>query len=224
MNKRTVLITGCSSGLGPALTRSLRNRECIVIPHYRHQLGDGKFLVTSGDLTDPVARDEILSSVRTHSVNVFVNNAAVMHSEPLHLQSHEDIEDMLETNVVAQMLLLRDIYEEFRVRGNCIIVNISSIACTDIRYNEAVYAASKAAVSTFIKAIQRDASMSGVFAMNVYLGAMATRMASSRPDFHRLLKPDAVANTIADIITSPGIKYRPCELTIRRQADDHDDS
>jgi short-subunit dehydrogenase len=144
---RRCLVTGATSGIGLAAVSALRAAGADVIATGVEDL----------DLAVPGAAAGLAS--RTEAVDVLVNCAGVGH-----FGSSVDVDaaSMFALNVIAPIELAQAFVPPMRSRGAGHVVNVGSIVGHVGRANEAVYAASKAALAIFTESLREELRGSGV--------------------------------------------------------------
>lgn len=160
---RTVLITGCSSGIGLDMARTLRARGWRVLAACRRP-EDAARLAEEGleslvlDYADPesVARavDETLSRTGGR-LDALVNNGAFAIPAPLEDIPREGMREIFETNLIGWHDLTRRLLPALREsRGR--VVNVSSVlGFLSLRYRGA-YNATKFALEGWSDALRRE--------------------------------------------------------------------
>jgi len=206
---KSIVITGCGSGLGKALYQSASHKY-VVFPHYRK----GHFGLT-GDITDVRFLDKFTEYLYEANADVFINNAGVYCGGPLEDTSDKLIEETISTNLTSQILLIKRAYNFFKVQGQGLIININSLSGIFPSKNESIYSATKFALKGFSKSLQIEAIGTGVEIIDVYPGAIQTRMTESRPNYDSLMRVDEVAEQIIDLISNK--KHYVNELILRKR-------
>jgi len=205
------LITGSTRGLGLHLALRMVAHELQrynVILHGRAEsdlaqaadkLHERGALVeaVAGDLLNLDTIDRLIEMADQKGISVLVNNAAVYLNGSTGVNHSRQIIETIGVNLIAPMLLSRGCLETLR-RKHGIVVNINSMAAHSPGKGEAVYAASKAGLEGFSKAWKLETLP--VRVMDVFIGAMNTRMALGRPNPELLIKPEAAAEAIASAI------------------------
>lgn len=153
----TWLITGCSSGLGLALTREVQQHGHTVIATSR-QPSRTPDLVTEVkanggewhalDVDDATAAGVLVGRLEAsgHKIDVLVNNAGYVLFGAVEQLSDEERRRLMETMYFGPSRLIQALVPRMRQRRFGIIVNISSGAALDGRDGMGGYAAAKAAL------------------------------------------------------------------------------
>ena len=161
---RTALVTGANGGIGSALVTAFTEQGYRVLGLDQQAEDDsGCSAYTSCDL-ERCARDESYLAERIAEVeallgdgglNVLVNNAALQLLGRTDSVTSGDWQRVLNTNVVAPFLLLRDLLAHVEtVKGS--VVNITSIHAHLTKPGFALYATSKSALEGLTRALAVD--------------------------------------------------------------------
>ncbi|XP_021233886.1 retinol dehydrogenase 8 isoform X3 [Numida meleagris] len=168
MAPRTVLITGCSSGIGLALAVRLardKQRRFRVIATVRNVSRSGALVAAAGsalgrtlevkqlDVCDEASIRACLDSIPGRRVDVLVSNAGVGMIGPLECQSLAAMQGLMDTNFFGLVRLVKEVLPDMKRRRSGHIVVISSVmGLQGIVFND-VYAASKFAVEGFCESL-----------------------------------------------------------------------
>jgi len=158
MSGRTVVLTGGTAGIGAALAQQLRKSGDRVVVIGRRASGDA----VAVDLRNSDAPAEVqsgLDRLGVSSWNVLIHNAAVGWVGAFPEQTAECIRDLLETNVWAPIALTRRLLPQASPHAR--IVFVSSPVAHWPSSDYSVYAASKAALEAFARALRAERSFAG---------------------------------------------------------------
>ena len=207
-----ILITGCGSGLGLSLSK---NKNHTIFPHYRTgDTSNQDFLI--GDLNEPSFLNRFSDFIVDKNVEVFINNAGVYLGDSLENNSDEQIVNTLTTNLITPILLTKRVFSYFKNKGSGLIVNINSLAGKTPSAKESIYCASKFGLHGFSKSLQIEAIGTNIEIVDLYPGAIQTRMTSHRPNHNSLMSPDDVSELIYDVVDN-NKSYYLNEIVIRRK-------
>jgi short-subunit dehydrogenase len=169
--RHRAVITGAGGGIGAAIARRLApgadalilvGRRAAPLQALRAELPVPVQLVC-GDLTEAATLAAIESAARAAGgVNLLVNNAGVSGFHSFGTQPADAIRAMLDTNLLAPMLLTRQLLPQLLQAPSAQIVNIGSVLGSLGFPGFAAYGASKAGLAGFSQALRRELSDTGV--------------------------------------------------------------
>ncbi len=195
------VVTGASTGLGEAIAREVASRQYnVLLTARRHEkltklaaeiesTHGVQTAVAVCDLSTGLAGAEAVhraSSRLPGSVDFVAVNAGFAAEGGLVEMAGSTLEDMLEVNVVSTARLCQLYAADFvqnagegrRRRGGKILVSGSIIASSAVPF-AATYAASKAFVRSFTRALRAEVRRAGVTVTLLEPGAIATDFAST---------------------------------------------
>jgi all-trans-retinol dehydrogenase (NAD+) len=222
---RTVLITGGASGIGLLVGRRVLSHHAghlviwdvdkAALDQAMVELGreGGRVSAVHVDITDPQQVRQALRAIEAggHSIDILVNNAAIVVGRPFVDHSSSDITQTMHVNAVAPMLLTRELLPGMIARGGGHIVNIASAAGMVSNPRMSVYASSKWAMIGWSDSLrlELEASTSGVRVTTVAPYYVHTGMfAGVRSPVIPILAPERVAEAIVSAITRDRIFVR----------------
>ncbi|MEN5199226.1 SDR family oxidoreductase [Pseudomonas wadenswilerensis] len=181
----SVLITGCSSGIGLALAEAFKNAGFEVWATAR-KASDVQRLAANGfnarqlDVNDPAALSQLASELeqRGQGLDVLINNAGYGAMGPLLDGGVEAMRRQFETNVFAVVGVTRALFPALR-QNKGLVVNIGSVSGVLVTPFAGAYCASKAAVHALSEALRLEVAPFGVRVMEVQPGAIASQFASN---------------------------------------------
>jgi short-subunit dehydrogenase len=183
----TALVTGASSGIGVELARELarRGRGVTLVARRRPEMErlaeelrrlGVRVEVLPADLTDPVARTELLAEVERLGlvVDVLVNNAGASTMGPVHRSDPGAELRMVELDVVAVVDLCTRVLPGMVGRGRGAVLNVASTAAFQPLPGQAGYGACKAFVLSYTRSLGGELRGTGVRATAVCPGPVDT--------------------------------------------------
>jgi short-subunit dehydrogenase len=189
----TALITGASAGIGREFACQLADRAAILLLVARreerlHELRDElqahhPKLQIEIHRTDLARRDEVESLLgwierQGFHPDLLINNAGLGDLGAFASSDPEKVEQILQVNVVALTRLTRALLPQMIARGRGAILNVSSSASFLPIPNFAVYAATKAYVTSFSEALRGELHGSGIHVSALCPGPVKTEFTS----------------------------------------------
>jgi len=179
---KTVLITGCSSGLGKTTARHFAAQGWNVIATMRkpdQSLAAGypdQMLVLPLDVTNPASIETAIAAgiARFGHIDTVVNNAGISVVSIFEATAKETIRGIFETNVFGVMNVMQAVIPHLRDHGGGTIVNITSgvgLAAVPLL---ALYTATKHAVEGLSESLSYELESQNILVKLVEPGAMRT--------------------------------------------------
>jgi 3-oxoacyl-[acyl-carrier protein] reductase len=219
---RNVVVTGGSRGIGQAITRRLLDSGYRVHAIARNAPADSptcaNFIFHACDLAETDRLAPLVSEIRSQHGAIYglVNNAGASSEGLLAMMPVSQIERLIRLNVLAPILLTRQILRGMLSDGAGRIVNISSIMAFTGYSGLAVYGATKSSMIGFTRSLAREVGPAGITVNAIAPGFVETQMTQSlnqehreriirRSALHRLTEVDDVASAV-EFLLSDGAK------------------
>lgn len=196
MDKKTVLITGATSGIGEACALRFAQGGCRVIATGRSKerldslkeqleaLGT-EVLTLCFDVRDRQAATRAVSSLpeEWRGIDILVNNAGLaLGLEPEYEGSFDDWETMIDTNIKGLLTMTRLIVPGMVARNRGHVINIGSVAGDAAYAGGNVYCATKGAVKLLSDGLRIDVAKTAVRVTTIKPGLVQTHFSNTR--FH----------------------------------------
>lgn len=221
MTKRLALVTGGTRGIGAAISTTLAADGYAVVAAYAgNDAKASAFHAATGipvarwDVADFAAcRDGVARIADTYGpVEVLVNNAGITRDGTLHKMTPEQWRAVIDTNLGGCFNMCHAVIDKMRARGFGRIVNISSINGQAGQFGQTNYAAAKAGIIGFTKALALEGAAKGITVNAVAPGYTATDMVSAVPPdilgkiiekipVGRLGQPDEIARAVRFLVS-----------------------
>jgi 3-hydroxy acid dehydrogenase / malonic semialdehyde reductase len=193
MEKRIVLITGATSGIGEATALLLaeNNFKLILCGRRKDRLDALKaslspateILTLEFDVRDREAVKKAISELPDawKKIDVLINSAGNAHGlDPIQTGNVDDWDAMIDINVKGLLYVCHEVVPGMAERKSGHVVNIGSIAGKEVYPNGNVYSASKFAVDALTRGMRIDLNASGVKVTSINPGMVETEFSLVR--------------------------------------------
>lgn len=170
--KWRLVLTGASGGIGQAIALALATRceWLVLVGRNTHalallerQLGGHKVQIVKGDLTQATTLDQVAECARRlGGANLLINNAGANDFHAFQTQDAAALRGLLDTNLLAPMLMTQHLLPQLRQAGQAQIVNVGSLFGYLGYPGFAGYCASKAGLRGFTQALRRELADTGI--------------------------------------------------------------
>jgi 3-oxoacyl-[acyl-carrier protein] reductase len=188
LSGRVALVTGASRGIGRAIAERLAAQGSLVVAAARGEharavvetiaAAGGQAEAVSLDITEEGASARLVASTleRHTRIDILVNNAGIARDQLMLRMKREDWDGVLATNLTGAFVLTQAVLKPMiRQRGGRII-SISSVVAQRGNAGQANYAASKAGLIGFTKAVALEVASRGITVNVVAPGLIETDM------------------------------------------------
>jgi 3-oxoacyl-[acyl-carrier protein] reductase len=235
---KVALVTGASRGIGAAIALKLARQGTMVVGTATSAAGAdaiGAALAAVGlsgggmvmNVNDTTQVDQALERIAAEfgDVAILVNNAAITRDNLLLRMKEEEWDDILSTNLKSVYRLSKQVLRGM-MKARCgRIINITSVVGATGNAGQANYAAAKAGIVGFSKALAREVGSRNITVNCVAPGFIDTDMTRALPDTQRsamigqiplgrLGTPDDVAAAVAFLATPEAGYITGCTLHV----------
>jgi len=193
----TVLVTGCSSGIGAAMARELKQRGHRVYATARRAetlapLSAHGIETLALDVNDEATIAAAFDKVRADAgqLDMLVNNAGFSQVGAVLDLSREDLRRQYETNVIAPVAVTRAALPLLRAaaarNGESMVVNIGSIVGVFTTPFAGAYCSSKAAIHSLSDAMRMELKPFGIQVVMVQPGGVKSAFGDHAEEAVRL--------------------------------------
>ena len=187
LDGKTALITGATGGIGSAIARALHSQGAEVIlsgtrqgslTELAHELSDRAHPIAA-DLSDKSSIDSLIkqiSDISTDGVDIVINNAGIVRDNLLVRMKDEEWNQVLDINLFAGYKLTQGLMRGMMKRRWGRIIGISSVVGTTGNPGQANYAAAKAGMIGFSKALAQEVATRGITVNVIAPGMIQTAM------------------------------------------------
>ena len=160
------LITGGSRGIGKAAAKLFADRGYEVLLPTRQEL----------DLLDGNSVDRFVERMALESIDTVVNNAGINEIDLLENVSDARLEQMLMTDLISPIRLLRGLIPQLRKSPAGRIVNIGSVWAVVSKQGRSIYSAAKNGLHGITNALAIELSEAGILVNTVCPGFTRTEL------------------------------------------------
>ena len=191
---KTAIVTGASRGIGRGIATLLASRGAHVIAGARgqnaaetvaeiQQVG-GRAELASVDVTDAASIGALVSGAleRHGRIDVLVNNAGIARDNLMLRMKRGDWDEVLATNLTSAFTAVQAVLKPMIKQRGGRIISISSVVGETGNAGQANYAASKAGLIGFSKALAREVASRNITVNVVAPGLIATDMTKAISD------------------------------------------
>ncbi|HWT53475.1 MAG TPA: acetoacetyl-CoA reductase [Rhodocyclaceae bacterium] len=221
--KRVALVTGGMGGIGEVVCCKLAQMGYRVVTTYSPKNGKAEeWLVAMREQgfefaaypCDVADYDDCAACVARVTaeigpVDVLVNNAGITRDVTFRKMSKADWDTVIHTNLDSVFNMTKQVMDGMSERGWGRVINVSSVNAQKGAFGQTNYAAAKAGMNGFTKALALEVAKKGVTVNTISPGYVGTRMVTAIPKevldskilpqipLGRLGKPDEVAGLVA---------------------------
>ncbi len=225
---KVVLVTGASRGIGAAIADMLGEQGAVIIGTATSESGaekisarlaeksiNGKGMVLN--VTDAESVKSLIKSIQDEfgAPAILVNNAGITKDNLLMRMSEDEWFDVINTNLSAVYRLSKACLRGMMKARWGRIINISSVVGSMGNAGQSNYAATKAGVAGFARALAKEVGSRGITVNTVAPGFIDTDMTKELSDeqkqlmlgqiaLGRLGQPEEIASVVAFLASDAG--------------------
>jgi 3-oxoacyl-[acyl-carrier protein] reductase len=195
LNGRVAVVTGGSRGIGRGIAELLAERGAAIAVAYRDaeesaqgvvervRNAGGRAWAGRCNVADEAAVKAFFASVEREigRPDILVNNAAITRDTHILLMDTARWDDVLHVNLQGAYFCTRAVIRGMLLQGWGRIINVSSPSARMPLAGQTSYAASKAGLEGFTRALSRDVAAKGVLVNAVAPGLIDTDMLAEMP-------------------------------------------
>jgi 3-oxoacyl-[acyl-carrier protein] reductase len=196
LSNKTALVTGATGGLGASIAKALHSQGAnvvlsgtreAVLQELASELGAHAF-VAACNLSDSAEVDGLMAKAEAAAgapVDILISNAGLTRDGLLMRMKDEDWETVIKVNLEAYFRLSRSAMKGMMKRRFGRIIGIASVVGVTGNPGQANYAASKAGMIGFSKALAQEVASRNITVNTVAPGFIASPMTDVLNDTQR---------------------------------------
>jgi 3-oxoacyl-[acyl-carrier protein] reductase len=187
LNGKRALVTGSSSGIGEAISKSLAAEGVAVVVHGRREAqaervarqivaAGGKAVVAIGDLSSDAGADGVAKVVygAFGGADILVNNAGAFPHKPWLESTAADWNSVYNQNVGSMVRLITRLVPGMKQRGWGRVISLASVVATMPFSGGPAYAATKSANANLAVSLAKELAGTGITSNAVSPGMIVT--------------------------------------------------
>lgn len=195
LNKRIVLVTGATGGLGTAMCKELYKDGYHVVGNYHTKEKADKWMKTMkdegfdiqlfyGDVSDFDSAGDMIRKIEQEigPIDTLVNNAGITRDGRLINMKKEDWYAVINTNLNSVFNCSRNVLDGMIQRKFGRIINISSVNGQRGQFGQTNYSAAKAGMHGFTKSLAMEVAKYGITVNTISPGYIGTDMVMAVPE------------------------------------------
>ena len=180
--KKTIIITGSSSGIGYSLAEFFGKKGYSVYGFSRKEVRSAYFTTIPTDITD---NEQVKASVakvieREGRIDILINNAGMGMVGAVEDATKDEISRLFHLNLIGAVQMISAVMPSMRAQRSGQIINISSIGSEMGLPFRGFYSASKSALDKVTEALRYEVAPWGVQVCALHLGDIKTNIADHR--------------------------------------------
>lgn len=195
--EKIAIVTGASRGIGRAIALDLAAHGAAVVVNYNSSAGEanslvqqiesdgGRALAVQADVSQFEQAQQLVKTAQQHfgGIDILVNNAGTTRDMLLMMMKEDDWDTVLDTNLKSIFNCCKAVLRPMmRQKRGGRIINISSIVGIAGQGGQTNYAASKAGIIGFTKALAKEMGPRQITVNAVAPGYFPTALTADLPD------------------------------------------
>jgi 3-oxoacyl-[acyl-carrier protein] reductase len=203
---KTAVVTGGSRGIGRAICLELARRGCDIAFNYSRSADQAGQLVSemtglgrkarafAVNSADSAAVESMVGQVRSEfgRIDCLVNNAGIVRDKLLLAMTEAEWDEVLDTNLKGAFNFSKSVVGRMLRARSGSILNITSVSGIVGMPGQTNYAASKAGLIGFTKALAKEVASRNITVNALALGLVETEMTKALPEEYRARMLEAI--------------------------------
>jgi NAD(P)-dependent dehydrogenase (short-subunit alcohol dehydrogenase family) len=189
--RKVVIVTGASQGIGAGLVRGFLDRDYRVVANSRSIKPDSSadVLAVAGDIADPAVADRVIGEAvgKFGRVDTLVNNAGIFIAKPFTEYTDADFANVLSVNVAGFFHITQRAIRQMLNQGGGHVINLTTtLVGQPVKGVPSVLASlSKGGLDAVTRSLAIEYADKGIRVNAVAPGIIKTPM--HQPETHRFL-------------------------------------
>jgi len=192
LNKKLVLVTGASRGIGKAIALTLGEAGATVIGTATSDEGAANIskiftenkILGKGMKLNVTDNDQISALIKSitedyGSVDILINNAGITRDNILVRMKEDEWDDIINTNLSSVYKMSKTVLRGMIKKRSGRIISITSVVGSMGNAGQSNYAAAKAGIMGFTKSLAREVGVRGITVNAIAPGFIETDMTNS---------------------------------------------
>ncbi|MBT8303669.1 MAG: SDR family oxidoreductase [Bacteroidia bacterium] len=216
MNRKNIIITGTSRGIGFELVHIFANQGHNVLALSRNErrvnnLHFDNITSFSFDLSESDDYDKVVDFIKDEwkQVDILINNAGTLLNRPFMETTMDDFEEVYKTNVFGVSEMIRTVMPFMKKDGHVVTISSMGGVQGSVKFpGLSAYSSSKGAVITLTELLAEEFKETGPSFNVLALGAVQTEMlAEAFPGYQAPITAKNMAKYIADFALNGNEHY-----------------
>ncbi|EGG17332.1 hypothetical protein DFA_08327 [Cavenderia fasciculata] len=205
MNKKIVLVTGCSSGIGKSFVRELGSRRDYKVYASARNLDSIRSLENEGfdivelDVTKIESIEKAVNFIidKEGRIDLLINNAGISDYSPLVELNNQDAHRIMETNFFGTVNTTNAVAKHMIAQKSGVILCVGSIVGLTSTPFAGMYCASKAAVHSWSDSLRLELIPFNIKVVVVMPGSITSEISNNaKPQLEQLLSKGSLYDRI----------------------------
>jgi 3-oxoacyl-[acyl-carrier protein] reductase len=195
---KVAVVTGSSKGIGAAIAKLLAAQGAKVVVNYRSSAeaaeavvadikdAGGEAVAFEADVSQSDAASQLIkAAIDTYGqIDILVNNAGITRDKLIMTMKDDDWETILQTNLSSVYYCSKAVIRPMMKKRRGRIVNMTSVVGLAGQAGQTNYAASKAGIIGFTKALAKEVGSRNITVNAVAPGFIPTDLTNVLPEEH----------------------------------------
>ena len=226
LTDKIAVVTGAGSGIGEAIATLLHEEGAKVVlagrnkdklQNVANQLAQDSVKVVPTDVTKKEEVDELIKIAQQTfgGLDIVINSAGQMLSSKITDYQVDEWDSMIDVNIKGTLYTAQAALPTMLEQSSGHLINIASISGFEVTKSSTIYSATKAAVHTITKGLEKELAKTGVKVTSISPGMVDTAItAAYNPSDRKKLDPQDIAEAVLYALTQPS-HVNVNEITVR---------